>query len=201
MAAVNGSGSSGSQAWLADHDMAFAGRVDIQLVVQGNRRHLVRIINIKPVEHCSAPLDGTMFFAPGQGEDVSAQLYVDLDNPQVPAEYTKAWSVKRYPDYFGQYSISLGFGEQFTFQVAVSTSRQFCQFELDLTALDGGKTVTETVNDHGKPFRITPIPAGGGTIFSSYQVLYLDNEIARSVYPNITNTNPWIRVNSKKFSW
>jgi hypothetical protein len=199
-AAANGR-TYGYQAWLAAHNMAFAGLVNIQIVVQGNRHHTVRIINVKPVETCSAPLSGTMFFAPGQGADTSARLYVNLDNPQLPAEYSRPPSEKKYPNYFGQYSVSLGFGQQFTFQVTASTSRHFCQFELQLTALDDGKMILETVNDHGKPFRLTPIPAGGGPIFSNYKVLYLDSEIARSYFPKITSPAPWVKVNPNKFNW
>ena len=52
--------------WYSAHHGAFVGAVSIQLVVQGNRRHPVRIINITPVETCSAPLHGTMFFSQGK---------------------------------------------------------------------------------------------------------------------------------------
>ncbi len=145
LSAADGVPGSGYAAWFSAHDAAFVGQANIQLVVQGNRHNLARITKILPVERCSAPLGGTMFFAPGQGgQDLSAHLYLNLDNPRLPAGYTLPSSAKKYPDYFGQYSISLGFDDQFTFQIAVSTRRQYCEFTLDLVVLDEGKTVVES---------------------------------------------------------
>lgn len=183
--------------WYSAHQGAFVGRVTVQLVVQGNRHHLVRIINITPVESCSAPLDGTMFFLPGQGSDQSARLFVNLDNPLEPDAYALGSSIKRYPDYFGRYSVSLGYGDQYTFQVTASTSNHYCAFKLALTVIDDGKTVRETVDDRGQPFRLTSLPEHGNQVnFSSYRVLYLD---FASEGGNFDNSGPpWVRANPKK---
>jgi len=184
--------------WYSAHHGAFVGAVSIQLVVQGNRHHLVRIINITPVESCSAPLHGTMFFFPGQGADESARLYLDLDHPLEPDAYALGSSAKRYADYFGRYSVSLRYDGQFTFQVTTSTSNQYCAFKLALTIIDDGKKVTETVDDHGQPFRLTSLPERGNRVrFSSYQVLYLDYASADSTFN--PSGPPWVRGNPKKY--
>jgi hypothetical protein len=195
---------SASDAWFAAHNAAFVGQTNIQLVVQGNRRNLVRIINILPIERCSTPLDGTMFFAPGQGgQDLSAHLYLNLDAPQTPASYTLPTSGKKYPNYFGQYSISLAFGDQFTIQIAASTQRQYCAFTLDLVALTNGKKVVEPVSNHGKPFLVTPLPVTGSNgklSFSSYRDLYLGG----AAIPNGKNPDgalDWIKGNPHTFNW
>ena len=204
LAAEQGDPSSGYAAWLSAHHAAFVGQVHIQLVVQGNRHHLVRIINITPVESCSAPLHGTMFFFPGQSGDLSAQLYVDLDNPLRPTAYASTPSVRKYPNYFGRYSVSLGFGEQYTFQVAASTLHQYCEFKLVLTVVDDGKTVMETVNDHGQPFRLTSLPEHHHHIvFQNYQVLYLNAVSGANVSrkPSDFSVHPWERGNPKTFRW
>jgi hypothetical protein len=195
---------SAADSWFTAHNAAFVGQANIQLVVQGNRRNLVRIINILPVEHCSAPLDGTMFFAPGQGgQNLSAHLYLNLDTPQTPASYTLPTSDEKHPDYFGQYSISLGFGDQFTIQIAASTQRQYCAFTLDLAILTGGKKVVEPVSNHGKPFLVTPFPVTGnnGKIsFSSYRDLYLGGA-AIPDGQNPDGTQDWIKGNPHTFTW
>jgi hypothetical protein len=197
---------SASDAWFAAHDAAFVGQANIQLVLQGNRHDLVRITNILPVEECSAPLDGTMFFAPGQGgQELSAHLYLNLDDPRLPASYTLPASSRRYPDYFGQYSISLSLGQQLTIQIAASTQRQYCALTLDLIVLDDGKTYVERVSDHGKPFRVTPEPATGSNGkqgFSSYHDLYLGG----AAIPDRASQDPgaataWIRGNPHTFTW
>jgi hypothetical protein len=197
---------SASDAWFAAQDAAFVGQANIQLVVQGDRHNLVRIINILPVEHCSAPLDGTMFFAPGQGgQEPSAQLYLNLDDPRLPASYTLPTSFKQYPNYFGQYSIPLSLGQQFTIQIAASTQRQYCAFTLDLVVLNDGKTSVEPVSNHGRPFRVTSEPATGSNgkqRFSSYHDLYLGG----AAIPDGAEQNPgagitWIRGNPHAFTW
>jgi hypothetical protein len=207
LGSVDGIPGSGFAGWFAAHDAAFVGQADIQLVVQGNRHNLVRIINIAPIERCSAPLHGTMFFAPGQGgQDQSAQLYVNLDRPKLPIGYSLQNSLKILPDYFKHYSIPLAFGSQFTFQITVSTLRQYCELTLDLIVLDGSETVVERVTDHGAPFRITPLSASESDnkiSFPGYSVLYLGGAAIPDGY-NDQNTGSgelWIRGNPKTFTW
>ena len=62
--------------WLIRHGAVATGTVDIQLVFQGNRTHTVRILNIKPVEKCTRPLGGTIFYAPSAGSDSITQLNI-----------------------------------------------------------------------------------------------------------------------------
>jgi hypothetical protein len=196
------------QHWFSDRNVAFARAVDIQLVVQGNRHHLVRIIDITPVERCSAPLHGTLFFSPPQGADPSAKLYFDLDNPQLPASYSRPAPPKQSSDYFGQYSISLAYGDQFTFQIIASTQRQYCQFGLNLTVVDDGKVTVQSANDHGRPFRVTSYLAGkrgsSGINFPGYRDLYLSGAAAPpSEYgsPNAFGRYPWGKGNPRTFRW
>ena len=62
---------------------------------------------------------------------------------------------KTISDYFGHNTVSLSNGEQFTFDIHVSTALHYCQFSFDMTVVDGTKTVVETVNNHDAPFRVT----------------------------------------------
>jgi hypothetical protein len=168
--------------WLIRHGAVATGTVDIQLVFQGNRTHTVRILNIKPVEKCTRPLGGTIFYAPSAGSDSITQLNINLDSPGAPASYTQNHQVNGMPegktisDYFGHNTVSLSNGEQFTFDIHASTALHYCQFTFDMTVVDGAKTVVETVDNHGAPFRVTAIYHKNHDIipiFSQYSAVYL----------------------------
>jgi hypothetical protein len=180
--------------WFAAHKAAFVGAAGIQLVVQGNRHGVIQIVNITPVERCSRPLHGTLFYAPGQGEDVSAHLYFDLNDPQAPASYTNANSGIRHPDYFGNYTISLEYGEIFTFQITTSVTNKYCQFTLELAGIADGKNFTESVNNNGRPFRVTSLLPQA----TAYQDLYASGA-AGGYKENQNGTGLWIRANPKSY--
>ncbi len=160
--------------WFASRRAAFLNGVEIELVVQGNRRNPVRIINISPVETCSAPLDGTMFYAPSAGVEGGSYLTLSTDNPLAPADFQPGLGSPTVSNFFGHYSVSLRYGEQYTFHIAVTGHKHYCQFAFDLTVLDGSGTVVESVNDHGQPFRLTGPSSVSSTAapFSGYQDLY-----------------------------
>jgi hypothetical protein len=189
--------------WFAIHKGAFAGPAVIQLVVQGNRSGIVQIVNVSPAESCSRPLHGTLFYAPGQGSSASLGLYLNLNDPQTPASYTEGSSTVRHPDYFGNYTISLQHGEVFTFEITAAVTHSSCQFTLVLTGISDGKTFTQSVNDHGYPFRVTslltkPFSADSIPDFIDYQDLYLAGPAAG--YKQDSNgTALWIRGNPKTY--
>ena len=164
---------------------------------------MVQIVNITPVESCSRPLRGTLFYAPGQGDDISAHLYFNLNDPRAPASYTNANSSIKHPDYFGNYTISLKYGEVFTFQITAAVLNKSCQFTLTLTGIVNGKTFAESVNNHGQPFRVTSlllVPPAADDVpdFAGYQDLYAAG--AGAAYKqNQNGTVLWIRVNPKSY--
>ena len=171
-----------SYGWLIRHGAVATGMVDIRLVVQGNRTHAVRILNIKPAEHCARPLRGTIFYSPSAGADPITQLNVNLDDPNAPASFQVNQQVngttrgRTVSDYFGHNTVSLGNGEQFTFDIQAATARHYCQFSLDMTVVDATKTVVESVDNHGVPFRVTAIYGKNRNLiptFSRYSAVYL----------------------------
>ena len=118
---------------------------------------------MRPAEQCASPLRGTIFYSPSAGADPVTQLNMDLDNPGIPASYQETYQVngvtegKAAADYFGHNTVSLGNGEQFTFDIHASTATHYCRFSLAMTVVDGTKTVTENVDDHGVPFQVTAV--------------------------------------------
>jgi hypothetical protein len=201
-----GGPSTGYAAWFSKARAAFVHAIDIQLVIQGNRHHLVRVINITPTVKCSAALHGTLFYSPSQGEDTGAYLYFNLDRSQLNASYTHEDSGRKYPNYFGRYSISLSYGKQYTLQVTASTSKQYCQFGLSLTIIDDGKTLIESIDNHGQPFRVTALlpgmPDEHKVDFAGYGELYLGGVASDPIIGGKRNSfgaSPWVRADPKTY--
>jgi hypothetical protein len=194
---LNSAQASGSAAgWLAARGALSSG-TDILVVVQGNRSHTVRIVDIQPVASCAQPLDGTVFYSPSAASDPTTQLYLNLDQPQVPLSYAESYSIngigedRVIGDYFGHYTIPLSPGGQFTLAIEASTQQHYCKFTLAMTVVDGTRTVVEPITDHGKPFQVTAILGGGvNTSFSRYAMVYLGGLAAVN-----QKTGSWSRVN------
>jgi hypothetical protein len=194
---LNSQQNSGSAAeWLAAHG-ALTPSIDILVVVQGNRAHTVRIVDIQPVAACAQPLHGTVFFSPSAGADPITQLNLNLDKPQVPLSYSETYSVngsaeeKTIRDYFGHYTVSLDPGKQFTFAIDATTRLHYCKFSLTMTVVDGSQTVMEPITDHGKPFQVTAIYHDGlQPSFSRYSTVYLGGLAGVN-----QETGAWSRVN------
>jgi hypothetical protein len=169
----------GYQDWFTSHGAVDADRSDIEIVLEGNRSHTVRIVGIQPVTACSAPLRGTLFFSPSAGNDTSTQLFVNLDAPNTLPSYITSeqnGNIASGKDFFGTYTVSLTQGEQYTFKVVASTKAHYCSFTLDMTVLDGNQSVVEHIDDNGKPFHVSsmidPNPTAPGEM-SAYSVLYI----------------------------
>jgi hypothetical protein len=156
----------GYERWFLSRGAIDTAPIDIQLVVAGNRAHAVRIVDIRPVVTCKAAPHGTLFLSPPAGSQGSTQLYLDLGQPQPALSYRQG---TRIVDYFTHYTVSLAYGEQFTFQIIATTPvMHYCQFSLDVIVLDNGRTVMERVGNHGKPFQVTASYRS-----SRYSVLYI----------------------------
>lgn len=182
--------------WLAAHG-ALSSAINILVVVQGNRPHTVRIVNIQPVAACTQPLHGTLFYSPSAAEDPVTQLNLNLDKPQVPLSYSETYDIngeggwKTISDYFGHYTISLDPGKQFTFAIAATTLLHYCKFTLAMTVVDGTHTVVERITDHGKPFQVSAFFGGpADTGFSRYSVVYFGGLATVNL-----KTKGWSRVN------
>ena len=187
--------------WFTNHKAAFVNSAGIQLTVQGNRHSTVQIVNITPLAECSNPLRGTLFYAPGQSDDVSAHLYFNLNDPQAPASYTRPNSAVIRPDYFANYTISLKYGEIFTFQLTASLVKKYCQFTFVISGITDGKKFTESVSDDGRPFRVTslllePPSAGDTPIYSDYQDVYVSGP-ADGYKQDEDGTDLWVRIEPK----
>lgn len=189
--------------WFAAHDAVTADNLFVELIVAGNRDSAVRIVSMQPVVSCHPPLAGTLFYSPAAGADSNTQLMVNLDHPLGPPGYIANVNgqISHGANFFQHFTVSLKRGEQYTFLVNAHTTKQYCQFTLDLTVLEGSRTVTESVSDNGKPFAVTAVynedDLNPGA-FSRYQDVYVGGVAASGLPGSGTNSfgDPlWLEVN------
>jgi hypothetical protein len=127
--------------------------IGIQLVLTGNRRYLVRILNIEPVGTCTKPLNGAILVVPSAGDDPVDYIGFNLDE-KAPAARTY-WEGRWGADFFARTTISLEYGEQHVLRILATTGRYYCQFRLRFTVLDGTRTIQETIGDGQSVFGVS----------------------------------------------
>ena len=196
------------QAWFTSHHAVDSGSTDIELIVEGNRTHTVRIVAIQPVVSCAAPLSGTLFLSPSAGSDTSTQLLLDLDNPHALPSYVApdaSGNATSGKDFFGSHTVSLTQGEQFTFKLVASSRSHYCTFTLDVTALDGDQSVIEHVDNNGTPFAVSalldndPTNPGPGE-YSAYQALYVGGIANAGQGTNSFGDVPWAQADPQTYN-
>ena len=165
------------QAWFAAHGAVDLGSTEVQIIVEGNRDHRVRIVDLQPVATCSAPLTGTLFLSPPAGIEGGTRLYADLDSTRRTLPYTtfEQQGVETSgQDFFGTYTVSLSHGEQQVFDLVASSETHYCAFTLDMTVVDGASTVVEHLSDDGRPFAVSaPAPHQTAPDYALYGAVYI----------------------------
>jgi hypothetical protein len=170
---------------------------DTQLVVQNNRNYLIRVIDMRVIKACTAPLSGTLFYAPDQGSDAEIRLGFNLDSADTEAESATGWNSSQWkPDYFANYTVSIQPGSQQVFNLRAVVKEHSCTFKYQLTILDGIKKVHQTISNGGQSFRVSAPKwdNSGAVSFSGYQVVY-----PGGVY-NPNGKDAYFRANPDTFS-
>jgi hypothetical protein len=136
--------------WFTSRGAASVSPAVFKLVVEGNRSRPVQIVDMGYTDQCTRPLDGS-YYGEGQagGTEEDQAVVFDLD-----AKHPFPQNGMVTGNFFAAHSISLKEGEVEVFKVVVNSSR-YCQYRLTLSVVDGTKTVTEVVSDHGRPFHVT----------------------------------------------
>ena len=148
--------------WLESKGGLSPGYAVVKLVLTGNRNHRVQIVDMKVIKHCSNPYMGTLFLNdPGGGTIITDQrVYFDLDLPN-----PNPGNGNLGGNYFNAHTISLSKGRSVTL-VIVNYATLACRYVFTISVVDGNRTVTETINDHGRSFKTAGISAG-------YKALYV----------------------------
>src|SRR5438046_9011394 len=108
-----------------------------------------------PGRHGRATLSGAVIVPAGGGPGPRVGIGFGLDaKSPVPRSIV---DVGTFGDgnYFQTNTVSLRHGEQQTFEVIAKTKLHYCEFQLLLTVLDDGQTLTQTVDNGGRPVRVT----------------------------------------------
>jgi hypothetical protein len=168
--------------WARAHGGVDDYAVNIKLVLEGNRPAPIRILGMRPIKHCQDPLTGTLLLSPSAGADSSVRVGINLDEPRPIARKLQGGMALK-GDYFAEKTVSLKRGEQQTFQITAVTVRSYCEFTLELTILDNGKTITQEIKNGSGPFRVSAVKTtgdwGSPGIYSAYQALYVGGVATR----------------------
>ena len=157
----------------------------VKLVVEGNRAYPVRIIYMYVNDKCTQPLGGTYFLnSPAGGPGGNLNFEFDLDSP-VPTPQLQYGG----GDYFKTHTVVLSKGESTTFEIGSWTAKHYCSYTLQMSVVDGDKTVVENVNYLGHSFRVTAFSP-----FAHYKVLYVGGR-------SPGQTAPFVRQNPGKFGY
>ncbi|HVV12463.1 hypothetical protein [Amycolatopsis sp.] len=173
---LNGNGS-GYTNWVLGHGGVTPDDARLSIDLRSNAQSTVTISDLQVVKQCQAPLTGTLLYSPPAGPSNDLNLAVDLDE-QFPV--AKAYvGGKPAGAYFGEkgngHHIDLAPGENTTLLVDATTSHQDCRFSFELLVDTPNGAVTETVDDHGKPFEVTATVEDSATMsprFASYRAVY-----------------------------
>lgn len=157
--------------WLEARGGSAPSRVLVQLVLAGNRKEPVRIIDMEPVATCTAPLSGPYFEDPPAGGEDSIRIDFDLDRPRTPGMHDDG-SGESGP-FFPAHTISLAQDEQQVLIATASTERQSCDVRFRLTVLDGDERAEVQIPAAGEePYRVSAqLP------LSEYETVYVGGVI------------------------
>lgn len=146
--------------WLESKGAVRVGHQEIQLTVTGNRRDPVRIMDMVAVKQCQEPLDGTYFHVPSAGGSPSLSLTMNMEDPRpramVEAPKDPSGDSKVPTPYFDANTVTLDEDEQFVFVLTVRAEEAYCTFDLDLSVLEGDTLTTQSIDNNGGPFAVTP---------------------------------------------
>ncbi|WP_440107710.1 hypothetical protein [Streptosporangium sp. H16] len=132
------------------------GALSLRLTLEGRLNQEIRVLDIRPVfvGQRSAPLDGTLFYAPPQEADPVMNMIFDMDALSPLAhEVNDDGSVGK--PFFEKNTISLPDTEQDTVIIRTFTKKHTLTFFMRMKYKVGGETRQMDIYDQGKPFRLT----------------------------------------------
>lgn len=124
------------------------GSTDVTVV--GNEKSTVTITGIQVVKHCQAPLNGTLLMREIQGVNGTMDVNFDL------GDSSGADDSNPFPGKV----VTLASGETFTFTLKAATDKHYCQFSFLMMVTTAWGTVTENINNNGRPFALTAPTSG-----------------------------------------
>ncbi|WP_445394841.1 hypothetical protein ACSMX9_16325 [Streptomyces sp. LE64] len=135
-------------------------KLTLRLVLTAHRNQQVNVIDITPeIVERSAPWSGTLFSVPSEAGSPTMNMIFDMDRP-LPVARDAAFDDKTNElvggkPFFAQRTITLRDTKQQVVFVRATADRHYVAFRLKVTYMLGGQRKTTTVDDLGRPFRLT----------------------------------------------
>ncbi|GAA3158640.1 hypothetical protein GCM10020001_098360 [Nonomuraea salmonea] len=128
----------------------------LRISLEGNRTKPVQIQSIKArITKRSEPWAGALVEVRPQGADETQKLGFDLDSADMEARIVQddgTFGTQRYIDVK---DLKLEYGEPAALIVHAVTATCYCEWVIDVTTRSDGKVERQTIDDNGRPFRIT----------------------------------------------
>ncbi|WP_103352202.1 hypothetical protein [Amycolatopsis sp. CA-128772] len=177
------------------HDVRVSGGASllhqvIRLHLEGPRTGQVVVTDIRAViRKRLPPLSGALVWSPPQGAEDSAQTLLELDDrfPVLQSAVRDATGNRNFPagPYFPAHTIPLPAGGTSEVIVTASAAKGAYDFDLAVFSQSGKEIKQTTVDDAGKPFRVSGFPCSGPGQ-ASYRTLYFaqaDTTVSREPDP------------------
>ncbi|MCX5276830.1 hypothetical protein [Streptomyces virginiae] len=146
-------GCDGFHDWLLKHGGTDAPQSNLQVVVQGNADGEVQISNLRVlITGRQEPSRTVGVVCPSAGEANPRPISIDLDKASPRAVYTSSSG--------RPFGFTVKQGETETFPITATAHAAHYSWRLEFDMTWGTETSTQLVDDHGKPFRTAPRPAG-----------------------------------------
>ncbi|MFJ4198348.1 hypothetical protein ACIP2Y_01745 [Streptomyces sviceus] len=180
--------------WVQIHGGVQVGHLRLTVTISGNRSQPVEVTGIHVKKTCKEPLTGAyMLGLSGLGEGPVIGMAFDLKEP-VPVAH-KYVNYEPSGNYFNEKKISLAPNEQQTLIITVSSDNKYCSFTFEMAVVDAGRVATVTIDDHGRPFALTPDLTNHDEthLYAAYRDLYLGGVITGGdwVRENPAAYGPW----------
>lgn len=173
--------------------------IDLDLSTKSDEQ--VRVKDIRVVRQCSVPLKGTLFLNPPAGPaEPIGKIGFNLDSA-VPiaqkitgdGESEYKWGAAQFDNYV-QYVKK---GDGYAYHIVVRSYRRYCEFRLLVDAAAGDRTQTVSVDDGGRPFKVSGvIPNDVSPRLPDFKRLYVAGVAARQ---NRDDTYKWFAENPKTY--
>lgn len=153
--------------------------LSVQITLGNPRREQIRILDMKVIDvQRTAPLTGTLFYAPPQEGNADLMMMTDFDQarPQVDSILPAEGPVYRPGQpYFDSHSISLSSGEQQVLMYRAHVTKYSVTFKLEIDYLIGSSEKAQVIDNAGKPFAVTGVHTNPTDGHWSYQQVFAMN--------------------------
>jgi hypothetical protein len=177
------------QKWVRDRGGVDVGISFIRLVATSQQAGKIDVTDMHAeIEKRDKPLNGTLFYAPPQGDATNSVIGFNLDEPGAVAREVNTEELFRDKrdlgePYFRAHSVTLTYGEQHIFNIIALTSERYYSWNIRVSIYVNNKLQEFKVGLPGKspgqqrPFQITaradPLTSKAKGSFSVYNELYV----------------------------